>query len=102
MAAPSPSAPSLIDVEKLLAPISEDNPVGEDLRRLATQGAKSILLDDIEQKRRAIVAGTNENLEQGVQSDPTAAAQQRRGEWREIERMLMPAFSKGKDLGSAV
>jgi type VI secretion system protein ImpA len=96
------SAPQVIDIEKLLAPISEENPVGEDLRRLATKGGKSILLDDIEERRRAIVSGLNENTEQGQQVDPAALASQRRNEWRDIERMVTGAFASGKELGAAV
>jgi type VI secretion system ImpA family protein len=96
------SVPQVIDLEKLLAPVSEENPVGEDLRRLMSQGGKSILMDDVEEKRRAIVSGLNENLEEGQQADPAALVQQRRIEWREIERMITGAFAKGKELGAAV
>jgi type VI secretion system protein ImpA len=103
MAAPQDSStPAVIDIEKLLAPVSAENPVGEDLRRLVAQSGKSILMDEIEEKRRAIISGVNEYLEQGEQADPAAQTQKKRGEWREIERTITTAFGKGKELGAGV
>ncbi|HEY4363505.1 MAG TPA: type VI secretion system ImpA family N-terminal domain-containing protein [Bryobacteraceae bacterium] len=89
------------DIEQLLAPVSEDNPVGEDLRRTTVKG-KSMLMAEIEEKRKAILSGTNENLEPDQQMDAASLAQLRRSGWREIEKMLLGAFSQGKELGAAV
>jgi type VI secretion system protein ImpA len=102
MAAADAPTPSVIDIEKLLAPVSGDDPAGEDLRRLTTANGKSILMDEIEERRRAIISGLNENLEQGEAADPAMLNQKRITEWREIERSIIGAFSKGKELSSAV
>jgi ImpA, N-terminal, type VI secretion system len=89
------------DIEDVLAPVSEDNPVGEDLRRLSVDG-KSMLMAVIEEKRRAIIGGANENLDPEEKLDPATLAQQRKGEWLDVEMMLIKAFAKGKELGAAV
>ena len=102
MSAADSSTPVVIDIDKLLKPVSDDNPVGEDLRRMMAPGGKSIFMDDIEERRRAVISGVNENMEAGQQSDPAMLMQQRRGEWRDIERLVTGAFAKGKELGAAV
>lgn len=96
------SVPQVIDIEKLLAPISEENPVGEDLRQLVTKGGKSVLMADVEERRKSILSGVNENTEAGQQADPSALVAQRKSEWRDIERMVTGAFASGKELGAAV
>ena len=89
------------DIEQLLAPISEENPVGEDLRRTTVKG-KSMLMAEIEEKRKAILSGTNENLEPDQQMDASTLAQLRKSGWREVEKLLLGAFGQGKELGAAV
>ena len=89
------------DIEQLLAPISEENPVGEDLRRTTVKG-KSMLMAEIEEKRKAILSGTNENLEPDQFVDEAALAQLRKSGWREVEKLLLGAFTQGKELGAAV
>src|SRR5579862_3419338 len=87
--------------DSLLTPVAGDNPAGVDPRTITVQG-KSMLLASIEEKRKAILSGTNENLEQGSQVDADTLARQRRSEWKEIERLLAPVFAQGKELGTAV
>jgi type VI secretion system protein ImpA len=101
MAADSTTAALEFDVEQLLAPVSEENPVGEDLRRMTIKG-KSMLMAEIEEKRKAILSGSNENMEPDQQVDPSTLAQLRKSGWREVERMLIGAFAHGKELGAAV
>ncbi len=103
MAAAEAPTPSVLDVEKLLTPIAGENPVGEDLRRLTTPNGKSIFMDEIEERRRAIISGINENLELGdaAAADPVMLNQKRVSEWRDIERSIISAFSKGKELSAA-
>ena len=102
MATPEMSQPAVIDIERLLAPVPGENPAGEDLRRMGAKGGKSILMDEIEEKRRAILKGVNENQEEGETVDPAALAQKRRGEWRDIEKAITAAFGQGKELSAAV
>jgi len=83
--------PIVIDIDKLLTPISEDNPAG-------VEQGKSVMMAEIEEKRKAILGGVNEATEPGMEVDQAALVAMRKGEWREIERMLLPVFSKGKDL----
>jgi type VI secretion system protein ImpA len=89
------------DIEELLAPVSEENPSGEDLRQTTVKG-KSMLMAEIEEKRKAILSGVNENTEPDQFVDEAALAQQRRSGWREVEKMLIAAFAQGKELSAAV
>lgn len=102
MATPEISPPAALDIEQLLAPVSAESPAGEDLRRMGAKGGKSILMDEVEERRRAILKGINENLEEGETVDPAALAQKRRGEWRDIERTIIAAFRQGKELSAGV
>jgi type VI secretion system protein ImpA len=77
------------NTEQLLVPVSDSNRVGVDLRTLIDDNSKRPLLDEIEQKRRDILGGKDEQL------DPSR-------EWRQIERTLTRAFEKGKELSAAV
>jgi len=107
MSTADPSAAAVgFDFERLLAPVSEENPVGADLRQVTVDG-KSMLLADIEDKRKLIIGGKNEILEPqegrvDAAAVASALAQQRKKEWREVEKMLIDAFAKGKELGAAV
>ena len=89
------SDPSLIDIEKLLAPISEDAPTGINL-------SKSVMITDIEQRRKALIDGVNEGTELGESVDQAALLSNRRREWKEIEKSILALFSKGKDLAAGV
>jgi type VI secretion system protein ImpA len=98
------------DIELLLRPVSEKNPAGEDLRLVPIDGKSKLLLAEVEERRKLIISGKRENLEPRNDSMDAAAAEQeaaalteqRRREWREIEKMLTAGFAKGKDLGAAV
>jgi type VI secretion system protein ImpA len=90
-----------LNFDNLLAPIEGDNPAGQDPRTISI-GGKGMLMAEIEEKRRAILGGVNENVEQGSQVDSQELTRQRRSEWKEVERMLQGTFSKGKELGTAV
>ncbi len=83
--------PVVIDVDKLLAPVSEDNPVGVEL-------GKSVMIAEIEERRKSILGGVNEATEPGMEVDQSALVAMRKSEWRDMERQLISVFPKGKDL----
>ena len=86
---------TIIDIEKLLAPISEEAPTGIPL-------SKSVAITEIEQRRKAIIDGVNEGTELGETVDVSALMVNRRKEWKEIEKLLLALFAKGKDLAAGV
>lgn len=81
-ASPEETAPAVIDLEALLAPIPGDNPSGEELRY-------SGIYDEIREARRA-----EDSLEQGDwKRDPKMS------EWDEVERLGLDALTtRSKDL----
>jgi len=83
--------PIVLDIDKLLTPVSDDNPAG------AAVG-KSVMMAEIEEKRKLILGGANEATEPGMEVDQSALVAMRKSEWRDIEKMLLPVFAKGKDL----
>src|SRR5882724_2280847 len=87
--------PVVIDIDKLLTPISDDNPVG-------IETGKSVMMAEIEEKRKVILGGVNEANEAGMEIDQSAMLQARKAEWKEIERQIVATFAKGKDLLAGV